>query len=50
MFCPLVMLALAGPEEAYTGVVTLGRNIPVLCSCRSYYGQEYRQGRAQALR
>ena len=35
---------------AYTGVVTLGRNISVLCSYWSYCGQEYTQGRAQALR
>ena len=61
-FCPLlVMLALSGPEEtlrlvwwrlgaSYIGVVRLGRNISVLCSYLSYFGQEFTQGRAQALR
>ena len=34
----------------YIGVVTLGRNISVLSSYQSYYGQEYTQGCAQALR
>ena len=28
----------------------LEKNIPALCSYRSYCGQEYTQGRAQALR
>ena len=37
-------------EDSYTDVVTLGRNFSVLCSYRSYCGQEYTQGRAQALR
>ena len=30
-------------------MMTLGRNILVLCLCRSYCGQEYTQGRAQEL-
>ena len=34
----------------YTGVVMLERNISVLCSYRSYCGQEYTQGHAQAPR
>ena len=34
----------------YTGMVILGRNISVLCSYRSYCGQEYTQGCAHALR
>ena len=38
-FFPLVTLALSGPEETHTGVVTLGRNISVLCSYQSYCGQ-----------
>ena len=33
-----------------TGVVTLRRNILVLCLYPSYCSQEYTQGRAQALR
>ena len=36
--------------DSYTGEVMLGRNISVLCSYRSYRGEEYTQGRAQALR
>ena len=35
---------------AYTGMVTLGRNISILCSYCFYCGQEYTQGCAQALR
>ena len=31
-------------------MVTLGRDISVLCLCLSYCGQEYTQGHAQALR
>ena len=34
----------------FTGVVTLGRNILVLCLYWSYCGQEYTQDHAQALR
>ena len=34
----------------YTGMVILGRNISVLCSYRSYCGQEYTQGGAHTLR
>ena len=49
-FFLLVMLALSGPEDSYTGVVMLGRNILVLCLFWSYCGQEYTSGCAQALR
>ena len=31
-------------------MVMLEENIPALCSYWSYYGQEYTQGRAQAVR
>ena len=49
LLCYLVMLGLSGPEDSYTGVVMLGRNILVLCLFWSYCGQEY-SGCAQALR
>ena len=49
-FFTLVTLALSELEETHTGVMTLERNISVLCSYQSYCGQEYTQGHAQALR
>ena len=49
-FFTLVTLALSELEETHTGVMTLERNISVLCSYQSYCGQEYTQGHIQALR
>ena len=49
LLSPLVRYSFCGICR-HTGVVTLRRNILVLCLYPSYCGQKYIQGRAEALR